>query len=190
MSYKRFSLQRYSRETRFELPVSMKVGAQMAGSCRGSVQILAGIKDTAALSAKAQTLAILQPPFKAQASLTATTKAGLNIYQTMKAGGKLSAVSRLGCNIWLNQLFAASLSAFVSLHNLSSESAVILGEIPAGSELRIDCENYTVTLDGVNILHLQDGDWPQFSRELMSLMVGSGSGNTLEGRVMYRERWL
>lgn len=62
--------------------------------------------------------------------------------------------------------------------------------IPPGGKLVVDTGRYTVTLDGENILHLQEGDWPMLSRELLSLSVASGTGGPLEGYVAYQEAYL
>lgn len=63
-------------------------------------------------------------------------------------------------------------------------------QLKPGSELRIDTENYTVLLDGENILYLQSGDWPELSRDLAYITIDSLSGGTLTGEVVYSERWL
>ena len=63
-------------------------------------------------------------------------------------------------------------------------------QLKPGSELRIDTENYTVLLDGKNILYLQSGDWPELSRDLAYITIDSLSGGTLTGEIVYSERWL
>ena len=62
--------------------------------------------------------------------------------------------------------------------------------IPAGGELRIDSENYTVTLNGENVLYAQSGYWPILSRELAQMTVDSGTGGEMTGEIVYAERWL
>ena len=57
-------------------------------------------------------------------------------------------------------------------------------------ELRIDSGNFTVTLDGKNILHQQQGDWIVLERELAALTVDSGSGSQLSGSIIYTEKYL
>jgi len=73
------------------------------------------------------------------------------------------------------------------------DSFVINVIVPPGSELRIDSENYTVTLDGENIIHLHEGfgeymGFIKISRETVDLLVDSGG--TLNGEIIYQERYL
>lgn len=62
--------------------------------------------------------------------------------------------------------------------------------IPPGGELRIDSENYTVTLNGQNVLYAQSGYWPILSRELAQMTIDSGTGGKMTGEIVYSERWL
>ena len=62
--------------------------------------------------------------------------------------------------------------------------------IPPGGELRIDSENYTVTLNGENVLYAQSGYWPVLSRELAQMTVDSGTGGKMTGEIVFAERWL
>lgn len=62
--------------------------------------------------------------------------------------------------------------------------------IPPGGELRIDSENYTVTLNGQNVLYAQSGYWPILSRELAQMTIDSGTGGEITGEIVYAERWL
>lgn len=76
-------------------------------------------------------------------------------------------------------------AAFIDLEVLR-----ISVEIPPGGELVIDTENYTVTLNGENVLHLQEGDWIRVSRELLGLSVSAGTGGALTGTLTAREQYL
>ncbi len=62
--------------------------------------------------------------------------------------------------------------------------------IPPGGELRINTETFTVTLNGENVLHLHSGDWPTLSRKLVTLLIDSGTAGTLEGEMIFSNRWL
>lgn len=62
--------------------------------------------------------------------------------------------------------------------------------IPPGGELRIDSENYTVTLNGENVLYAQSGYWPILSRELAQMTIDSGTGGEITGEIVFAERWL
>lgn len=67
---------------------------------------------------------------------------------------------------------------------------VINGSIPAGKTLVIDSENYTARLDGENILHLVNGDWPFLSEDVLELSVTTANGAVLNGEIEYCERYL
>lgn len=62
--------------------------------------------------------------------------------------------------------------------------------IPPGGELRIDSENYTVLLNGENVLYAQSGYWPILSRDLAQMTVDSGTGGEMTGEIVFAERWL
>lgn len=62
--------------------------------------------------------------------------------------------------------------------------------IPPGGELRIDSDNYTVLLDGENVLYSQSGYWPILSRELSTMTIDSGTGGEISGEIVFSERWL
>lgn len=61
-------------------------------------------------------------------------------------------------------------------------------EVPQGSELIIDSENMTVTLNGENILYAQSGEWPVIDRDVESITISCGRGQTVV--VEYQERYL
>ena len=120
----------------------------------------------------------------------------------------LTAIVHLGGNFAFKQNFTAAVN---ELSNLSSNTQLIHGykeavfmsssvdltaeesftvnvTIPRGAELRIDSDNFIVTLDGVSILHLHTGDFINISRGSLELMVDSG--NPLSGELVYTERYL
>lgn len=96
----------------------------------------------------------------------------------------------LGAAIHSNYTFSEIVGGTADVIDLEEESTLITVLLPPGSELRFDTENYNVLLDGVNILHLQEGDWFKISRNLLNITVDSGVKGSLEGRVLYQERWL
>lgn len=89
-------------------------------------------------------------------------------------------------NMFLNEIFAANANA-----NIMEESIIYINTvIPPGGELRIDSENYTVLLNGENILYSQSGEWPILSRELKQITIDSASGGELTGTIVLTARWL
>lgn len=93
-------------------------------------------------------------------------------------------------NIQTSQLIYEVLTAVAGAYKQSTEIASIAISIPPGAELRIDSDTFRVTLNGENILYAQSGDWIRLSRDLLYLDVESASGGTLEGNMIYTERYL
>lgn len=117
-------------------------------------------------------------------------KSGADIYLTLPLSDKLMADVQGGMDLYFTEFFSDMLSALANVGSLEQIETIINAAIPAGGELRIDSENYTVTLNGENILHLQKNDWINIERGLKNLIVNSGSGGQLEGRLIYTERYL
>ncbi|MCL2398491.1 MAG: hypothetical protein FWC91_01940 [Defluviitaleaceae bacterium] len=70
----------------------------------------------------------------------------------------------------------------------------ISGEMPPGSELRVDSNNFTVFLNHrgqtINLRSRFIGDWIHFDRNTQRLHVGHQGNPRLEGDVIYNDRWL
>lgn len=65
------------------------------------------------------------------------------------------------------------------------------GNVPDGSEVIIDRDTWTVTLNGANALHLVDGDLPYFINGSNTLTYSDDEGSrTVAIKVIYRGRWL
>jgi len=67
--------------------------------------------------------------------------------------------------------------------------------LPAGSTLVIDAEDYSVRLDGKNIIHAHAGDWLYMSRDIYDVSITTFAGRTaaqagLDVRALYVERYL
>lgn len=62
--------------------------------------------------------------------------------------------------------------------------------LPPGGEIRIDSETYRVLMNGDNILYAQSGDWLTLTRELLYVDIESATGGTLEGTMIFTERYL
>lgn len=91
----------------------------------------------------------------------------------------------------ISQLLLTSiLHSIVSTVILEAYSLTISVELPAGSTLEIRSDTYDVYLDGVNILHLHNGDWVFLDRDVVAVEVDSGTGGEIQGQVMYNERYL
>ncbi len=92
-------------------------------------------------------------------------------------------------NLFGGGSFAEILSALTQSAVLDEESLRLNVTIPPGGELRIDTEHFTALLNGQNVLHLYNGDWPELSRSLLRMLVDSGTGGKLTGKVIFTERW-
>lgn len=113
---------------------------------------------------------------------------GANITMIVALADTLNTENRIGANLDYSASVSAILSAFTDAGNLEELVTIILGSIPPGSELRIDSENFTVTLDGQNVLKMHQGDWIDMERELWGIVVNAAG--SLEGNVVYKERYL
>lgn len=96
----------------------------------------------------------------------------------------------IGANINMDNDMAAILSAMIAAIDIKENVSVVNTRLAPGDELRIDSKNFTVTLNGANILHLQEGDWIRLGRGLLAIGVDSGTAGALSGSLVCEERWL
>lgn len=85
---------------------------------------------------------------------------------------------------------AAILNALASVYTLDNETMEISVEIPPGGRLYIDCDNFNILLNGENVLHLHKGDWIHLNRDLIRLVIDSGTGGPLTGNLVITERYI
>lgn len=102
----------------------------------------------------------------------------------------LSSEVQLSKDISHAQILSDILNAYVSTVILYSTTAFIAAKIPPNGTLEIDSDTYTVLLNGVSILHLHEGDWLFLDRSMVGITVDSGTGGALDGKVLYKERYL
>lgn len=88
------------------------------------------------------------------------------------------------------QVVSDILNSYVSTVILYSTTTFIAAEVPPNGTLEIDSDTYTVLLNGVSILHLHEGDWLFLDRSVVGITVDSGTGGALDGKVLYKERYL
>ena len=96
----------------------------------------------------------------------------------------------MGANFFLYDNYRESAIAIVYAAIIEEDMVLINVSIPPGSELRIDSENYTVTLDGRNIIHLHSGDWIMLDRNTVELIISNGDLGRVSGYALYTERYL
>lgn len=63
-------------------------------------------------------------------------------------------------------------------------------DIPPGSTLVIDSENYVVLLDGEDVIWCQSGEWLFLNRNTYDVVFDFVGGTETEKKVLYTERWL
>jgi hypothetical protein len=62
--------------------------------------------------------------------------------------------------------------------------------IPPGGVVIIDSDTFTAIMGNQNILHLYKGDWLYFTRNTAQIRLESTSGGSIDGEVIYSERYL
>lgn len=87
-------------------------------------------------------------------------------------------------------MFNEVLTSLMEAESQTTEIVRVDIRIPPGSEIRIDSETFRVLLDGENILYAQNGDWLTLNRDLLYIDIESATGGSLEGTIIYTERYL
>lgn len=123
--------------------------------------------------------------------VTGSSYLSVNIPTSFDTSGTFLGSSAICKNLSDSEIFATEVFlASVGGGTLEDFVLAIDISIPPGGELRIDSENYTVTLNGENVLYAQSGYWPILSRELAQMTVDSGTGGEMTGEIVFAERWL
>lgn len=108
----------------------------------------------------------------------------------LAASASLSGYTEAGSYFYLADFYGASLWGRADAVSVSMDTIFITLSIPPGAELRIDSENYLVTLDGENALYAQSGAWIKLSPNLTAISVDTGSGGDMRGSITYTELYL
>ncbi len=82
-------------------------------------------------------------------------------------------------------LFLHTEAAFIDI-----ETITVNITIPPNGVLRIDTDNFVVTMNGQNVLNMQVGEWVKLAQGLQDISVSSGTGGKLEGSVTMTEVYL
>lgn len=122
--------------------------------------------------------------------ITGTAAISVILDAGLIAAAEMWGRAEIGNLFLLTEFAGESMWGLADAVHLDVETVQIVLTIPAGSELRIDTENYLVTLDGENVLYAQSGDWPRLERSLQAIDIDAGSGGELTGSVTYTELWL
>ena len=114
--------------------------------------------------------------------------AGMNISYHHDFGENINANVSMGENISFGANFREGIFGVLNAGIIDEDMLVIDVTIPPGGELRIDSENFTVTLNGESILHLHEGSWVNISRSTIDIIALPDG--TLNGQLIYLERYL
>lgn len=98
------------------------------------------------------------------------------------------ATVEIGSIINTSERFDEFLNALASVKTATQEIIDINVTIPPGGELVIDSDTYTVTLGGINVLHLHSGVWLYIDDSVVDVLVSAGGGSPT-ATVTYAERW-
>lgn len=172
------------------LPLLMDLSEDLDSQALGGTAIMLSLKGTADFAAKAAAGADIPMKLELVEDLGGCFVLGADLPLRADAVAELNTEAALGADYPLAATFAEILSASASVVDIWEELSLITVDLAPGDELRIDSENYTVTLNGENILHLQEGDWFRLNRELLAITVDSGTAGTITGSLICEERWL
>lgn len=109
---------------------------------------------------------------------------------------KFSFPASMDKDLWLAKnipliLFSSEiLNSLASIYTLDNQTMQISVAIPPGGRLYIDCDHFNILLNGENILHLHSGEWIWLDRDLIRLVIDSGTGGPLDGNLIITERFL
>lgn len=172
------------------IPFSMDLKENMQGSVEEYHAI--GIKGdfSEAFLLAAELGATILCAISMKEEISSDAQVGARIGSVCHLSEKMLSESEVGALLSPKFVFTEIFGVAADVSTLEEKETLIQVSIPPGSELRVDLENYTVTLDGENILHLQEGDWFRLSRELQLISIDTGIRGTLKGEMIYRERWL
>lgn len=172
------------------LPLLMDLTADLDSQALGGTAIVLEFKVSAELAARAEAGANISVELDLSTELTSDVVLGADVPLSLALSDALNGAAQLGADIALEGDLTAILSNSAAAIDITEELTTIAVSLAPGDELRIDSENFTVTLNGVNILHLQEGDWIRLGRGLLAIGVDSGTAGALSGSLICEERWL
>lgn len=114
----------------------------------------------------------------------------IDLFEKLNVDNSLFSSSSASSNIFIDVFMGDVFQSEIISGTIEEETTSISISIPPGSELRIDTENYTVTLDGENVLYSHSGFWPILTKDIISLSINGTNGGGLKGELIYTERWL
>lgn len=172
------------------VPFVMTLREDVLTSVKANADIIFGMRAAETVDGTAAVVEDICIRHELWEELRGSAYAAKDIYVSFLLHDALQASTQAVKDVYHAMAISEAIGCVVSPAVLDRETVMINVTIPAGSTLTIDSENYEVYLDGQSILHLQSGDWITLNRELVDLMIDSGTGGDLSGTVLYRERYL
>lgn len=172
------------------LPLLMELTTKLDSVAFGGTAMVLFFRANEGLLSTVKAGADISPTFDIQEDLSGEFVLGADLPARISLQSDLIADLHIGADYAMANNYTAILSASVSVVDISEEMSLVLVDLAPGDELRIDSENYTVTLNGDNILHLQEGDWVRLNRDMLSITIDSGTAGALSGSLICEERWL
>lgn len=113
-----------------------------------------------------------------------------NIYLTLEMVEQLGGLVHLGADVYITKGLYEVLNGYANARDITEKTIEVDGEIPPGSVLVIDSENYNMLLDNVNIIDRHKGDWIDVGRETISLTLSEVGATDFNWEVFYIARYL
>ncbi len=144
----------------------------------------------ASIQANAKMKLGIFPAYSFAANMAARANPLLEETYRMTAAMNASTALRIRITPIYN-VMTASMNAYINSVQ-TQETIMTFGNlvIPPGSSLVVDSENYTITLDGENVIDQYGGDWIEFTRQLQGVDVTSGTSGDPQVSILYREKFL
>lgn len=113
-----------------------------------------------------------------------------------QSNGAVGGIMNLGIDYSAVKEFANSygtVNSYISPQAAADHIFEVAVSLPPGAVLEIDSNNFTVKLNGENVLYAQSGEWIFVSRDTQQISLDVTSwetGTRLNGEMVYRERYL
>lgn len=175
---------------------SMDADTNISAEATGASDLVTIANLDAAVHAEADGCADYRAVISEQWEYVADVVLILNYRDKTQSSGAVGGTINLGIDYSAAKEFANSygtINCYISPQAASDHIFEVAVSLPPGAVLEIDSDNFTVKLNGENVLYAQSGEWIFVSRDTqqISLDVTSwNAGTRLRGEMAYRERYL
>jgi hypothetical protein len=123
-------------------------------------------------------------------AISCSAHLGVIIYHAVSAKEEISAELWLSCRILTTRFGAELILCTINAFAVELITGEIKVTMKPGQELRIDSSVYTALLDGLNVLHLYNGEWIFITPETIEVIISTGNNAPLTGEIIYREMFV